>query len=87
MTPLRLARLGLILLALFAIAHTVGMRDDTSFLSGTAGGGDISWEASVAMGTTYLILYLAAVLAAPVLLIASALLAAARFAFKTRRHP
>jgi hypothetical protein len=86
-TPLRLARLGLILLALFAIAHTVGMRDDTSFLSGTAGSGDISWEASVAMGTTYLILYFAAVVAAPVLLIASALLTAARFAFKTRRHP
>jgi hypothetical protein len=87
MSALRLARLGLILLALFAIAHALGMRDDTSFLSGTAGGGDVSWEASVAMGTTYLVLYFAAVLAAPTLLIASALLAVSRLVFKPRRHP
>lgn len=86
MTPLRLARLALILLALFAISHGLGMRDDTSFLSGTAGGGDVSWEASVTMGTAYLVFYFAAVIAAPILLIAAALLAASRFVLKPRRH-
>jgi hypothetical protein len=67
-------RAGLVVL-FFAVCELGGMRDHTTFLSGTpteAGGGG---STPVVLGIIYLAAYLAFVLLAPVLLLAAAMLA------------
>ena len=57
---------GVLLLAVFAILHLLGLREYTSFISGTTSGssGDL-------LGITYFLAYSLALFIAPVLLIAA----------------
>ncbi len=55
----------------FAIAHVAGLREHTSWLSGTVPEGSFGRNVGVALGATYIVLYFAAVVVAPVSTIAS----------------
>jgi len=66
-TPLRLFSAALIVAGALAGAHALGWRDETRFLSGT--------PASLERGALYALLWFGAVLGAPVLALAAALLA------------
>ncbi len=63
---------ALVLAVAYALCELAGLREYTTFLSGTAAGG--RWEASVVWGMTYIFVYLGFVLLAPILVIAAALL-------------
>jgi hypothetical protein len=64
---------ALMLGALFYLANLAGLREYTAFLSGTAAGQTtMGW--SVFYGTVYIVLYLGAVVLAPILAIAAGLL-------------
>ncbi len=69
-----LTRAGLILVCLCAV-HMLGWRENVSFLSGTPADGGRAGLFSVATGITYALVYFAAVVGAPILGIAAALLA------------
>jgi hypothetical protein len=62
-----LVRFAIVTLVGFAALHVLGFREDAGFLSGTHVG-------STAFGIVYVLSYFAAVVAAPVALIAAALL-------------
>ena len=57
---------GLLIIAVFLLLHLLGLREYTSFISGTTSGG---W--GDLLGITYFILYSLAVFLAPVLIIAT----------------
>jgi hypothetical protein len=59
----------------FLAVHLAGLRDYTSVLNGTVGPGSANWRTSSILGVAYLIIYLAFVFVAPVLVLASGLLA------------
>ncbi len=65
---------GLELAGLFLIAHLAGLREYTTFLSGTTGDLGTTIERSGLYGTTYIVLYLGCVVVAPILLLAAGLL-------------
>jgi hypothetical protein len=65
---------GLELAGLFLIAHLAGLREYTTFLSGTTGDLGTSIERSGIYGTIYIVLYLGCVVVAPILILASGLL-------------
>lgn len=65
-----------ILSALYAISCAVGLREYTTFLSGTSGNVNMSWQTASTLGLIHLLLYLAFILLVPILLITSGLLAA-----------
>jgi hypothetical protein len=69
---------GLILRAVmialtFAVCHWLGLREHTSFLSGTAASSDTSLTVSAVLGVTYIATYLGFVLLTPILLIGAAI--------------
>jgi hypothetical protein len=66
---------GLELAGLFLIAHLAGLREYTTFLSGTTGDLGTTIERSGLYGTAYIVLYLGCVVVAPILLLAAGLLA------------
>ena len=66
----RLAITALIIAALFAALHALGLRPYAAILSGTAPPGATGVEAIV-LGLAYVALYFAAVIGAPILLIAA----------------
>jgi hypothetical protein len=74
--PWSLAGPALLIAAVFAAAHALGLRDSVSVVSGTApaGGGELA----VASGVAYVVAWLAAVVVAPILGIGAAILAAGR---------
>ena len=55
----------------FLIAHLAGLREYTSFLSGTVASPDMGWQQAAFFGLVYLFLYFAFVLLVPILLIAA----------------
>ena len=57
---------------LYALAHLAGWREHTSFLSGTVGDPNASWERAALEGTVYLVLHFGFVVAVPILIISSA---------------
>ena len=67
-----LIRALLICLA-FLVCHCAGLREYTTFLSGTTATTTFAW--SVVLGVTYIFLYLAFVIGVPILMLASAFLA------------
>ena len=58
----------------FLLAHLAGLREYTTFLSGTTGNADMSFRLSAIYGTIYLVLYMGCVVLAPIFLLAAALL-------------
>lgn len=75
MTTRGLALRGTLLIALFAIVHVAGLRTYLSLISGSPAPGALSHGLQAVCCAAYLASYMGAVLVAPVLLIASILLA------------
>ena len=63
-----------LLIAVFALLHLAGLRENVSVLSGTVGSADENPTLSALLGTVYVLFYVAAVLVAPVLALAAAFL-------------
>jgi len=73
-SPRGLAARAVLLVALYALCEAVDLRENATFLSGTQAGS--AWSGTVVRGLLYLFAYYGFVLAAPILLIAAALLVA-----------
>ena len=63
------------LVVLFLIVHLAGLREYTAFLSGTAAAPEIGMRWSSFYGMVYILCYLGFVVLAPILVIASGLVA------------
>jgi hypothetical protein len=66
------ARAALIAL-LFALCHLLGLREHTSFISGTPTSADTSLQTSAILGVIYMVSYFSFVLLTPIFLIAAAI--------------
>jgi hypothetical protein len=77
-TPAGLAARALVLLLSLALVHALGWREHTTFLSGTPTTAAIGRATAAVLGLLYILAYLGAVVLAPILLLASALLPALR---------
>lgn len=73
--PAGLALRALEMILIFSVAHLLGWREHVSFLSGTMTGADASRSLGIVLGIAYGVLYLAATVLAPTLLLAAGLLA------------
>ena len=67
---------ALVIAVFFCISELLGLREYTSFLSGTSANLTVSWQTSATLGLIHLLLYVAFVLLTPIFLITAALLAA-----------
>lgn len=65
---------ALVLAVLFFIAHFAGLRDYTTFVTGTTGNPDVSLQLSALYGTIYLVFYMGTVVFAPIFVLTAALL-------------
>ena len=67
---------ALVLGVLFLVVHIAGLRDYTTFLSGTSGSVETGMKSSAFYGTAYILLYLGFVVAAPIFVLTAGILAA-----------
>lgn len=65
---------ALALVVFFSIAHLAGLREYTTFLSGTTGSPNVSIQFSAFCGMLYIALYIGSVVLAPILILAAGLL-------------
>jgi hypothetical protein len=72
-SPKDFLRHAVLIVLAFGVAHLFGLREHTSFLNGTTGSVELGYELSTFLGMTYLGLYFAAVLLAPILVLAAGL--------------
>ena len=63
-----------LLTVLFIIAHLTGLREFTSILNGTIGSTTMDWQIASWLGVAYVLIYLAAVIIVPILLLAALIL-------------
>lgn len=68
-----LALRAVLLGAAYEVCELTGLREHTTFLSGTTASASVGWNWSVVCGVTFITLYLAFVLVTPILLLAAAL--------------
>jgi hypothetical protein len=61
--------------AAFLAVHLCGLREHTSVIADTVGSPGMSWQESAFLGVTYLAFYMAAVVLAPILVLAAGFLA------------
>ena len=73
-SPRDFVRHAVLIVIVFAVVHTCGLREHTSFLNGTGGSAGMDFETSALLGVSYVLLYLACVLLVPSMLLAAALL-------------
>lgn len=71
LTPKDFLLRAAVITGFFLIAHLAGLREYTSFLSGTVASPDMGWQQAAFFGLVYLILYFAFVLFVPILLLAA----------------
>jgi len=71
LSPTDLIARAIVLSALLGIAHLAGLREHTTFLSGTLADPAMGWGWAAFLGGIYLVLYFAFVLLVPVLLLAA----------------
>ena len=69
------ARAGLLAL-LYGVSELLGLREYTTFLSGTSANLNVSWQTAAILGLIHLLLYVGFILLVPVFLIAAGLLTA-----------
>ncbi|GEM_PF-3542903 len=74
-SPQPLLYRALVLGVLFFLVHLAGLREYTAFLSGTPAMVETSMRLSFFYGSIYILLYLGAVVLAPILVIAAGILA------------
>lgn len=67
---------ALVLVGLFLVAHALGLREYTTFLSGTTDDAGTAIQRSEFYGVIYVLLYLGFVVGAPILLLAAGMLKA-----------
>ncbi len=67
---------AVIITVLFGISEPVGLREYTSFLSGTSANLNVSWQTAAIFGLIHLVLYVGFILLVPIFLITAGLLAA-----------
>jgi len=70
-SPKDFVRRAAVITFLFLVAHGVGLREYTSFLSGTAPSPDLGWKLTIFFGLLYLVFYFALVLFVPIFLLAA----------------
>jgi len=75
--PRTLALRAALLVAAYGVAHLAGLRPLTTILSGSSPPSSLPPLAASALGCAYVVLHFAAIVVAPILAIAAALLAAA----------
>ncbi len=63
-----------IITILFCISELAGLREYTTFLSGTSANLNVSWQTAATLGLIHLLLYVAFILLVPVSLITASLL-------------
>jgi len=63
------------IVALFLCVHVAGMREYTTFLSGTSANAQVSFQMSAFYGMVYIALYLGTVVMAPIMVLAAGTLA------------
>ena len=67
---------AMIIAVLFCVSELVGLREYTTFLSGTSANLNVSWQTAATLGLIHLLLYVAFILLVPVSLITAGLLIA-----------
>ena len=67
---------ALVITVLFCISELLGLREYTTFLSGTSGNVNLGWSVTSALGLIHLLLYVGFILLAPVSLLTAGLIAA-----------
>ena len=66
---------ALLIAVVFGASELLGLREYTTFLSGTSGDVSLSWRTASLLGLIHLLLYVGFILLVPILLIAAGLLA------------
>jgi hypothetical protein len=66
---------AIIITVLYCISELLGLREYTTFLSGTSANVNLGWPVASALGLTHLPLYVGFILLAPIFLIAAGLIA------------
>jgi len=59
---------------LFSLSEALGLREYTTFLSGTSANLNVSWQTAATLGLIHLLLYVGFILAVPIFLITAALI-------------
>lgn len=77
---------ALLLAVIFAGCELAGWREHTTFISGTATSTSTGLNTSATLGLIYLLAYFGFVLAAPILLLAAAILSGLQRRFHSRHH-
>ena len=72
-SPLGLLARAVLIVLLYGLCELAGLRECTTFFSGTPAA-NLGWVVTASLGLAYTLVYLAFVLIAPILLLASALL-------------
>jgi hypothetical protein len=67
---------AILIAMLFCLSEFLGLREYTTFLSGTTANLEISWKAAATFGLIHLLLYVSFIVLVPVFLITAGLLAA-----------
>jgi len=65
---------AIIIAVCYGLSKLAGLREYTTFLSGTSANLDVSWQTGATLGLIHLLLYVAFILLAPASLIAAGLL-------------
>ena len=85
LSPTGLVVRALLIVIVFAICHAAGLREHTTFLSGTPAAAEGSTDRSVFLGMIYIAVYLAFVLITPILALAAVFLGLWQNCAKARR--
>jgi hypothetical protein len=90
-SPTAFVARAVLITALFCVSELLGLREYTTFLSGTSANLNVSWQTAATLGLIHLLLYVGFILLVPIFLIAAGLLAAwnrwgSRPAIPNREH-
>jgi hypothetical protein len=75
-SPTAFVTRAVIIAVLFGCSELAGLREYTTFLSGTSANPDMSWQTAATLGLIHLLLYVAFILLVPASLITAGLLVA-----------
>ena len=67
---------AVVIAVMYSLSELLGLREYTTFLSGTSANVNLSWQTASALGLIHLLLYVAFILLVPISLITAGLLAA-----------
>ena len=73
-SPTAFVARAVIITLVFGISELAGLREYTTFLSGTSANLNVSWQTAATLGLVHLLLYVAFILLVPISLITAALL-------------